>query len=191
MTDELKVSSQGEALYPRLQVADTKFDKDGLYTVKLKVKKEEATDMLSDIEKALVDSLEDAKRSNQGKTVKEAPKPFNEDGADYVFNFKVKASGINSKTNERYERRIRIVDSQKNPIPMDKLVGNGSTIRIVYLPKRYYSPAIGAGVTLQPRIVQVIDLKEYTSSQGDNLLDKLDGFSLDEEQEVKPSDADF
>ena len=62
MTDELKVSSQGEALYPRLQVADTKFDKDGLYTVKLKVKKEEATDMLSDIEKALVDSLEDAKR---------------------------------------------------------------------------------------------------------------------------------
>ena len=106
MIDELKVSSQGEALYPRLQVADTKFDKDGLYTVKLKVKKEEATDMLS-ILKTLVDSLEDAKRSNQGKTVKEAPKPYKEDGGDFVFNFKVKASGIKVRpmrdTREGYE----------------------------------------------------------------------------------------
>ena len=63
--EELKVSSLGEAIYPRLQVADTKFDKDGVYTCKLKVKKTEATDMLNDIKPALVDSLNDAKNSNQ------------------------------------------------------------------------------------------------------------------------------
>tara|TARA_B100000963_G_scaffold73682_1_gene61726 strand:+ start:14007 stop:14582 length:576 start_codon:yes stop_codon:yes gene_type:complete len=190
--EELKVSSLGEAIYPRLQVADTKFDKDGVYTCKLKVKKTEATDMLNDIKSALVDSLNDAKNSNQGKNIKEAPPPYKEDGDNVIFNFKVKASGINSKTDQRYERRIRILDSQKNPIPMDKMIGNGSKIRLVYLAKKYYSPAIGSGVTLQPRIVQVVELKEYASSQGDNLLDKLDGFSLDEEQEVTVNDeADF
>ncbi len=54
-TNNLKVSAIGEAVYPHLQVPDTKFDSEGVYNCKLKVKIEDATQMIADAKRRAAD----------------------------------------------------------------------------------------------------------------------------------------
>lgn len=77
------------------------------------------------------------------------------------------------KTGTVYEAPV-IVDAKKNPWPKDKLIGNGSSIRVAF--GHYDWDISGKGITLRLEMVQVLDLVEYTA--GSDPFQEEEGYTL-------------
>ena len=179
-----KVSVAGEAVYPHLVKPDVRFNELGEYKVTLKIGKQDASQMVKDIDQAIEDSLAKAQKDNKGKTVKTAPKPFKEESGNVFFKFKMKASGVNKKTQEKFTQRPQLLDSKKNPIASNTSIWGGSIMKVAYQPVPYYTPMLGAGVSLRLKAAQVIKLVE---GKTDNVFKEEDGFEA--EPERKNSDV--
>ena len=173
---ETKISVTGSFIYPHLVRPDVKFNADGEYKVTLKVKKSDAIEMVKVLDQALVDSLADAEKKNKGKKVKEAPKPYAVEGDNVFFKYKMKASGTNKKTNEKFVQRPALFDAKKNPIPNGTSIWGGSLGKIAYQLVPYYVPSIGAGVSARLKAVQITKLVEGSGSTSSDLFKKEDGF---------------
>ena len=174
-----KVSVAGEAIYPHLMKPDVRFNELGEYKVTLKIGKQDASQMVKDINQAIEDSLAKAQKDNKGKTVKSAPKPFKEESGNVFFKFKMKASGVNKKTQEKFTQRPQLLDSKKNPISPNTSIWGGSIMKIAYEPFPYFTPMLGAGVSLRLKAVQVIKLVEGKSN---NVFKEEDGFETTPER---------
>ena len=147
----------------------------------LKVAKSDATEMLKLYTSALDDSLKLAEQNHKGKGIKKAPKPYTEEG-DYVFfKFKMKATGVNQKTKEKFSQKPQLFDAKKNPIPLSTIIWGGSKMRVAYNLVSYYTPMLGAGITARLKAVQVIELVEGKDS---NLFEKEDGYEATPKPEV-------
>ena len=174
-----KVSVAGEAIYPHLMKPDVRFNELGEYKVTLKIGKQDASQMVKDINQAIEDSLAKAQKDNKGKTVKSAPKPFKEESGNVFFKFKMKASGVNKKTQEKFTQRPQLLDSKKNPIANNTSIWGGSIMKIAYQPVPYYTPMLGAGVSLRLKAAQIIKLVE---GKADNVFKEEDGFEAKPER---------
>lgn len=194
-TNNLKISAIGEAVYPHLQVPDTKFDSDGVYNCKLKVKIEDATDMIADIENA-INKLADRIAKEKNKKV-EKHLPYETEEGIVTFTFKVKASGKNNTTQEVFHRRIIVMDSNKKPLSEETRIWSGSTLKIAYIMREWATDAKGVGIQLQPKAVQVINLVTSDTNKNSSLSDlfeKTDGFSqdeLDDQELIDSAKGDF
>ncbi len=175
-----KVSVTAEAVYPHLIKPDVRFNELGEYKVTLKVAKQDASEMVKEIEKSIEDSLAKAEKDNKGKSVKSAPKPYKEESDHVFFKFKMKASGVNKKTQEKFTQRPQLLDSKKNPISPNTSIWGGSIMKVAYQPVPYFTPMLGAGVSLRLKAVQVIKLVEGKS---DNVFKEEDGFETKPEKE--------
>ena len=175
-----KVSVTAEAVYPHLVKPDVRFNELGEYKVTLKVAKQDASEMVKEIEKSIEDSLAKAEKENKGKSVKSAPKPYKEESDHVFFKFKMKASGVNKKTQEKFTQRPQLLDSKKNPISPSMSIWGGSIMKIAYQPVPYFTPMLGAGVSLRLKAVQVIKLVEGKSN---NIFKEEDGFEAKPEKE--------
>jgi len=162
MAREFKTSPKGRAIYPHLHAPDTKFDSDGVYTIKLHVEKDEAQEMVTAVQQLMADSLAQAKRDNpKKKGIKAATVPFvEEEDGSVVFSFKMKAKG-KRRDGTVFTRRPRLFDAKGQPAPQGLRVGGGSVCRVGYEPFMFYTALIGAGVSLRLEAVQVIELKEF------------------------------
>ena len=178
---ETKISVTGSFIYPHLVRPDVKFSAEGEYKVTLKVKKSDAVEMVKVLDQALIDSLADAEKKNKGKKVKEAPKPYAVEGDNVFFKYKMKASGTNKKTNEKFVQRPALFDAKKNPIPNGTSIWGGSLGKIAYQLVPYYVPAIGAGVSARLKAVQITKLVEGSGSASADLFTKVDGFETKQE----------
>ena len=174
-----KVSVAGEAIYPHLMKPDVRFNELGEYKVTLKIAKQDASQMVKDINQAIEDSLAKAQKDNKGKTVKSAPKPYKEESGNVFFKFKMKASGVNKKTQEKFTQRPQLLDSKKNPISPSTSIWGGSIMKIAYEPFAYFTPMLGAGISLRLKAVQVIKLVEGKSN---NVFKEEDGFETTPER---------
>jgi hypothetical protein len=168
------VTPIGEAVYPRLLKPDTKFNEAGEYKVTLKIKKQDAVTILSDLDKYLNDSLATFEKEAKGKKLKLAPKPYSVEGDFFLVKMKMKASGINKKTKQLFTQRPIVVDAKKNPVPLDTFIDSGSKCKCVFDAIPYNSPMTGAGITLRLKMVQVIEL--VTRAKVDHLLKEEDGY---------------
>jgi len=175
-----KVSVTAEAVYPHLIKPDVRFNELGEYKVTLKVAKQDASEMVKEIDKSIEDSLAKAEKDNKGKSVKSAPKPYKEESGNVFFKFKMKASGVNKKTQEKFTQRPQLLDSKKNPIAPNTSIWGGSIMKVAYQPVPYFTPMLGAGVSLRLKAVQVIKLVEGKS---DNVFKEEDGFETKPEKE--------
>jgi hypothetical protein len=173
-----KISVKGEAIYPALNKPETRFDVNGVYKVTLKVAKSDASEMVKLFDQAIEDSLATAKLEQKGKLIKLAPKPYAIEGEDVFFKFKMKASGVTKKTQEKFTQRPMLFDAKRNPIPLDKRIAGGSEIKVAFQLRPYYSPALGAGIVSQLKAVQVIKLVE--GAEADLFADE-DGFTVNNE----------
>ncbi len=153
----------GTAIYPWITKADTKFNPDGEYRVKLRIPSEEAQEMMKLIQ-GEIDKIVTETTKAKGKKVKAAACPFSEvvdqDGqetGEIDFSFKRKASFV-SKEGKKVNITIPVFDSQLNPL-QDVSVYGGSKIKLSYeiIP---YSTAIGTGVSLRMMACQVLELVE-------------------------------
>ena len=176
------ISVIGEAVYPHLNKPDVKWNEAGEYKVTLKVAKSDASEMLKLYNSAIEDALKLAEQNHKGKGIKNAPKPFTEEDNYVFFKFKMKATGVNQKTKEKFSQRPQLFDAKKNPIPLSTLIWGGSKMRVAYNLVPYYTPMLGAGITARLKAVQVISLVEGKDS---NLFDKEDGYETTPEPKAE------
>ena len=174
--ENTKISVIGEAIYPHLTKPDVRFNQDGEYKVTLKVSKSDATDMVKLFDQALDDSLAKAEEKVKGKKVKEAPRPYTTEGDHVFFKFKMKASGTNSKTKEKFTQRPTLFDAKKNPINNGTVIWGGSKMKVAYQLVPYYVPAIGAGVSARLKAVQILKLVEGRDTAASHLFKEEEGF---------------
>lgn len=181
MAKKLLTTPKGVAIYPHLTPGrpDTKFDKDGVYTVKLKPSDNaEALKFAKEISAAAKAKVEETRTEKEkekkglGKKVKAAALPVsketddegNETGA-LVFSFKMKAKG-KKKDGTEYTREPVIFDAAGKPVKGLR-IGGGSIIRVSYELNTYDRPSTEdkgtflAGASLRLHAVQVIELVEF------------------------------
>ena len=182
MSQTTNISEIGEAIYPHLNKPDVRFSEAGEYKVTLKVAKSDATEMLKLYNSAIEDALKLAEQNHKGKGIKNAPKPFTEEDNYVFFKFKMKATGVNQKTKEKFSQRPQLFDAKKNPIPLSTIIWGGSKMRVAYNLVPYFTPMLGAGVTARLKAVQVIELVEGKDS---NLFDKEDGYETTPEPKAE------
>lgn len=157
----------GEALYPYLTIPDLKFDPQGKYHVKLKVKSDDAQTDIGIINDVIARKVADFTKENSGKGIRRADLPYEETEDGFViFNFKMKASGINSKTKQPFEQKPKIFDHNLDLLPEDKSIWGGSIIRITYEPFGYSGAATGIGCSLRLKSVQIKKLIEGSQNHG-------------------------
>ena len=182
MSQTTNISEIGEAIYPHLNKPDVRFSEAGEYKVTLKVAKSDATEMLKLYNSAIEDALKLAEQNHKGKGIKNAPKPFTEEDKFVFFKFKMKATGVNQKTKEKFSQRPQLFDAKKNPVPLSTIIWGGSKMRVAYNLVPYYTPMLGAGVTARLKAVQVIELVEGKDS---NLFSKEDGYEATPEPKAE------
>ena len=182
MSQTTNISEIGEAIFPHLNKPDVRFNEAGEYKVTLKVAKSDATAMLKLYNSAIEDALKLAEQNHKGKGIKNAPKPFTEEDNYVFFKFKMKATGVNQKTKEKFSQRPQLFDAKKNPIPLSTIIWGGSKMRVAFNLVPYYTPMLGAGITARLKAVQVISLVEGKDS---NLFSKEDGYETTPEPKAE------
>ena len=174
---ETFTSPAGKALYPKLQEADTKFKKEGEFSVKLLLSEADAAFIRSQCEEAQEAAFQEEfekqcaakpkmkpekiaegiKRADLPVKPYEDPETGDETG-EWQVTFKTKASGTNKK-GEPWERKVPLFDAKAQAIT-GKLpqIWSGSIMKVSYSVDPFCT-AIGAGCTLRILAVQILQLK--------------------------------
>ena len=156
---ETFVTPVGEAVYPWLNIPDTKYDNAGVYRCGLRLRGGDAQTMLAAVDAAMEASLEEAAKDGYGDPEPAKPPYKLEDDGSFTFSFKSKASGLDA-AGKPWTRKVRVVDSQNTAIPPDVRIGNGSRVRLEYSIGNWHTAKNGAGVSLRLVAAQVLELRE-------------------------------
>jgi hypothetical protein len=146
----------GIARFPSLNRPDTKFSEVGVYKVNLEMSSEDAEPFIKQIEALFAEFLADKKRELKKDKLKLHPAPWEDNDGLVQLKLKVPAVGKNKETGEEYSRKPTLFDATGKE--EDVNVGGGSKLKIAVVPYCWYTASLGAGITLQPKAVQVLDL---------------------------------
>ena len=172
MTTKPQTTPFGKAIYPHLSKPDYAFDTNGKYHVLLELTEEEAQPHIDIINDTIKNIVVEEHKKNGNKEVKRAPLPYKHEDGKVRLNFKMIASGINSKTKQTFTQKPRIYDHNLEPFDTEKNIWGDSILRITYQPFGYSNSAIGVGCTLRLKEVQVKHLVE--GDGGGNSFTKVD-----------------
>lgn len=166
MSNTTLTTPRGVAVWPKLREPDFKFDTAGALTVKLRIPTAEAAKMIEMIDEAIVKKHTEEAKAAKGKRVKRCDPPYehemDEDGnetGNVLFKFKQKAQITSRKNDKTY--KITIPHFNAKGRPTDVEYGSGSIMKIAYEVVPFFVAAVGAGVTLRPNAVQVIEPKMF------------------------------
>jgi len=193
----LMTTPVGTFIYPHLNTPDTKFDSDGVYTVKIRPDDPaENAAFRKLIDKLMKMSAKgesmDARtkkgydkavaKLEEGESLKIADAPYSKDEDDpklFVFNFKMKAKGT-TREGETFTRTPKLFDAQGNPCP-DARIGGGTKGRVSFDVYHFFTALIGAGVSLRLEAAQIIDLVEWGGRNAEGFgFEAVDGFSIED-----------
>jgi hypothetical protein len=166
----------GKAIYPHLSKADVRFKAEGEFKVDLELSDTDAESIISIINDTQEKAVKEAQDKTGKKNIKKASLPFKKENGKTIFKFKMKASGTNAKTGDTFKQRPAIFDNELKPMSPDISIWGGSVLRVNYIPHGYYTPMLGAGVTLRLKSVQVKNLVEG-NSQSSNGFEPVEGDS--------------
>jgi hypothetical protein len=192
-------SPVGVAVWPRLNKPDTKFNADGIYSVRLRFHKDniDTKVFLSMLESLYQDAVREmtAQNGKPGKKLKLADRPWKdaEDDAgnptgEVEVNFKMKAivrsqkvDPATGKLKEPWVQKPGVFDRYGKAIPETVRVSGGSTMRVAFNAIPFYTAQIGAGITIRLLGVQVVDLVEFSGKSFSGLgFDTIDGDDVEE-----------
>lgn len=71
-----------------------------------------------------------------------------------------------------------VVDSKKNLWPNDRLIGNGSKVKVAFSPWKWEGPS-GKGMSLELESIQVLDLISYSKEDVMDAFGEEDGYVVD------------
>jgi hypothetical protein len=212
---------KGTAVFPKLIQPDTKFDKDGTYSVKMKFPKADEEKLVAlltaEADKAYAELLQEKKK----KSLKRADMPWkpevekvkDEEGTVVeevetgflLFTFKLNAQYKTKEGEVKYNKPL-IYDSKgvriKDTGSID--IGGGSVLRVACKVKPFFTDTIGAGITLKLSHVQIIELVErgersakslgFDSEEGGwegSSVASLPSAGAPEDSAPDPADSDF
>ena len=169
------MKARGLAVFPHLNEPDTKFNEDGVYQTQLQLDAEAGEKLIAVLEKIRDDAYKAECKEKKKPKLKKADLPFTEEvdeegelTGNILFRFKMPA-----KTKRGLEQRPVLVDSKVQP--MTENIGSGSQLLIEFEPYTWFVPALGVGMTLRLRGVQVLELVEYKGS-GHCSFESAEGF---------------
>ena len=163
---------------------DTTFKAEGQFHVKLQLEGQEAEDMRNAVDTAHANWKSEVNKTKGNKAYQEFL-PYKtilgEDGMEsgIQFHFKMKASGVNSRTGQAFTQRPMVVGPDKTPLPTNIKIANGSTGKVAYEMAPYQFGS-GLGIQLRLRGVQVLNLIEWNGDSADDSM-----FSVEDGYEVK------
>ena len=178
----------GVAVYPKLVEPSTKFSPDGVFELNLRFDDESLAKQVSAKVREFSKAAYEYHCKDQGKPkLKVAPFPTTEtDDGKLLLKTKLKHK-ITRKDGTTFEQRPAIFDARGNVLKGDSIprVGGGSVVKACVEVYDYYTPALGAGVSLRLRGVQIITLVEY----GDGGDASSMGFTSEEDGYVAGGEA--
>ena len=178
------VTPKGEFHWAHVGTPDTTFKAEGQFHVKLQLAGQDADTMREAVDKAHADWKSEVNKTKGQKAYQEFL-PYKvvlgDDGMEsgIQFHFKMKASGVNSRTGEAFTQRPMVVGPDKTPLPTNIKIANGSTGKVAY-EMAPYQFGTGLGVQLRLRGVQVLHLIEWNGEGGSDEM-----FSVEDGYEVK------
>jgi hypothetical protein len=177
MANKTITTPAGIARYPHLNAPDRKYATTeaphGVYKVNLEMSNDDAAKFIAAIEGMFSEFLEEKKRELKKDKLKMYDFPWEENDGMTQFKLKVKAMG-KSKAGEEYSRQPKLFGADGQPIEAN--VGGGSKLKVAVVPYFWYSATLGAGITLQPKAIQVLDLVTW----GDGGSASAYGFDVSE-----------
>jgi len=185
MAKQLKVTPKGAFHWAHIGTPDTTFKAEGQYHIKVQLSGKEAETMRESIDMAHK-SWKDEVIKTKGKKSYQEFLPYKvilgEDGLEegIQFHFKMKASGVNSRTGQAFTQRPMVVGPDKTPLPTNIKLANGSLGKVAYEMAPYQFGS-GLGIQLRMKSVQVLKLIEWNGSGGGD----ADVFSVEKGYEVK------
>lgn len=168
---------------------DTSFDENGDFSVCIHVHEdsEEFTYLADIIDKAAAEWFAIAQAKEGKKRLKKANLPGHKEVLDddeqptgfREFRFK-KPAWVKS---DKPAQGINVFDAGGKPTHID--VGNGSTGKVAFSIKGYYSSSLGCGLSLYPRGIQVLKHVPFGGGASfDDMFEKEDGFEAAGEDEA-------
>lgn len=188
------ITEPGYAVWPKLNAPDQYNEQSKPeYNVKLALESEDAEALITRIHKALEEApaeLATWKKKNfkPQHLKKKAPLPYenevDDDGQEtgrMLFKFKTPAFIKNYRTGEETPNKPDLFDSKLNPIK-DEIWG-GTKMKVSAQLRPYCVPAIGLGIQLRLRGVQVLELVGPSTGGGGS-----GGFTEEEGYEASPGE---
>jgi len=167
-------SPTGTAFYPYLFTPDTKFDANGVYNIKLKLKDKEAKPIIDLINKEITSEL-----SKNKSTKKSEYLPYKKVDGGIEFHFKQKAKG-KTKSGVEYQKTVKVFDAKGKAITTPLIVYSGSIVKVAYQIRPYFTNILGCGATLVLQAVQIITLAETNQAKDNFGFTEQDGFEYEE-----------
>jgi hypothetical protein len=161
----------GTALYPKLTTPDTKFDENGVYSVKLMLTKADYESLVQKIDPWL-EGKKSLKRSER------LPLKENDDGEYELY---AKQNATRETKKGTFEFVVALFDSAGKKINNPPNIGSGSKMRLGVIPVAWFSPLIGVGYTFRLKAAQIIELKEFDGGGGDFAFDAEEGGFVSED----------
>jgi hypothetical protein len=154
----------GIAKYPHLNKPDKKYatkeKPHGEYKVDLEMPSEEAAEFIGKIDEMFGEFVAEKKRELKKDTLKMHAAPWEENDGVTRLKLRVKAMG-QTKEGELFSRQPKLFDASGQIA--NENVGGGSKLKVAVVPYFWYTASLGAGVTLQPKAVQILDLVTWSS----------------------------
>ena len=197
------ISPAGEAVYPRLNIADTEYDADGVFSVRLRA---DVTDPAAAEFKAQIDTWHEESRTAQydsllagdnkyktaaavQKVCKDGDRPYtfetDDDGEDtdiILFSFKMKNNVTARATGKHYTFVPTFIDSRGKVIAeADKpSIYGGSKLKVRFEANLWDTVKLGASVQLRMDAVQILELVTGGSGNSEGFGDEGEGYEAEE-----------
>lgn len=157
--EEAITTAIGTAQYPWVNTPSTKFVPEGEYSCNIILTKEEGEAIIKKVE-PILEKKQQEQAEESGKKVKTYELPIQLEGDTYVLKAKLKPVNGKRKDGTEFTRSLGLFDSKGNPWDRAVMIRGGSKIRLNVRPKTWFSPLLGAGVSLELLAVQVIELAD-------------------------------
>jgi hypothetical protein len=169
---------RGTAVWPKLNEADKTFEPKGVFSTEVRLSAEDSAPMIEELTKILEDYYAEAVKKEK-KKLKRADLPWKavtddsgKETGEFSFRFKMTAR-IDTEDGKTIEQRPVLFDAKMRP--MSDRVGGGSIVRVGFEPHPWFVPALGVGMSLRLKAVQVIELRQFAPKTGKDF-----GFSSEE-----------
>lgn len=199
------VTPRGTSIFPRLNTPDTKYNKAGVYEVKLAFDADTDLTALRDKVQALIDAKHDevvkemteAGKGGLAKKVtkrdiseifkaEEDPETGDETGR-IIIKAKMTATGTNAKTGKPWARKPNIFDAKGNLLKNPPQIGGGSIMKLsVELFPYYAANDKEVGVSFRLEAAQIIKLVSFGARDAAGY-----GFGEEDGDDLSSADEEF
>lgn len=195
--DKLRLTTPKATLkYPKLIEPETKFSPEGHYKVTAVIPAEEAGDLADQLDALFEAHKASLKAQAPGQKFKAVDPSFGYEDIDgkpcFTVSVKMKAKGMD-RDGRAWTASPALFDATGAPVKhRESLRGmwSGTTGRVSFEACPFFQPAIGVGITLRLKAVQIIDLVESGGSADSyGFQEEAGGWATSETEASVPFDA--